>query len=157
MKREDVKNLLISEILRVTGVDFIDADESILLIYSEIDSLDSVDILMGCEHELGIDLNFDDFDQVKTFGDAIDTLFAIVENLDCPKPKPQKSLINWQTGEARLDGLYIVTYFDFVQKVDICRILEKVGYRWMNGSVEIRECNIKAWCKLSDIIPYKEE
>lgn len=67
------------------------------------------------------------------------------------------SRIKWQTGEARLDGLYIVTYFDFVQKVNVCRILEKVGYRWMNGSMEIRECNIKAWCRISQIKPYKEE
>ena len=67
------------------------------------------------------------------------------------------SQIKWQTGEARLDGLYIVTYFDFVQKVNVCRILEKVGYRWMNGSMEIRECNIKAWCRISQIKPYKEE
>ena len=68
-----------------------------------------------------------------------------------------KSIINWQTGEPRQDGLYIVTCFDFVQKVNICRVLEKVGYRWMNGSMEIRECNITAWYKLSDIKPYKEE
>lgn len=67
------------------------------------------------------------------------------------------SQIKWQTGEARLDGLYIVTYFDFVQKVNVCRILEKVGYRWMNGSMEIRECNIKAWCRIIEIKPYKEE
>lgn len=68
-----------------------------------------------------------------------------------------KSVINWQTGEPKHDGLYIVTTFDFAQKINICRILEKIGYKWMNGSIEVRECNIKAWCKLSDIEPYKEE
>ena len=68
-----------------------------------------------------------------------------------------KSIINWQTGNPKHDGLYIVTIFDFAQKINICRILERVGYKWMNGSIEVRECNIKAWCKLSDIEPYKED
>ena len=68
-----------------------------------------------------------------------------------------KSIINWQTGNPKHDGLYIVTIYDFAQKINICRILEKIGYKWMNGSIEVRECNIKAWCKLSDIEPYKEE
>lgn len=68
-----------------------------------------------------------------------------------------ESVIKWQTGEPKHDGVYIVTTFDSVQKMNICRVLEKVGYRWMNGSVEVRECNIKAWCKLSGIKPYKEK
>lgn len=67
-----------------------------------------------------------------------------------------ESKIRWQTGEPKHDGVYIVTSFDSVQKMNICRILEKVGYRWMNGSMEVRECDIKAWCKLTDIEPYKE-
>ena len=67
-----------------------------------------------------------------------------------------QSVIKWKTGEAKHDDVYIVTTFDSVQKINICRILEKVGYRWMDGSMEVRECDIKAWCKLSDIKPYKE-
>ena len=152
MKREDVKNLLISETLRVTGMDFIDADESILLNYREIDSLDSVEILMGCEHRLGIDLNFDDFDQVKTFGDAIDTLFAIVENLDCPKPKPQKSIINWQTGDPKENDVYLVT-----TSSNIIRTAYWNNSGWLLNYLSFSTLKIKAWCKLSDIEPYKEE
>lgn len=154
MKREDVKNLLISETLRVTGMDFIDADESILLNYREIDSLDSVEILMGCEHRLGIDLNFDDFDQVKTFGDAIDTLFAIVENLDCPKPKPQKSIINWQTGIPKESGEYLVSLEDGF----VCR--DKWREPCYDNDIaywENNEGKVIAWCMLIDIKPYKEE
>ena len=67
-----------------------------------------------------------------------------------------ESVIKWHTGEPKHDDVYIVTTFDYVQKINICCILEKVGYKWMNGSMEVRECNIKAWCKLSDIEPYKE-
>ena len=67
-----------------------------------------------------------------------------------------ESKIKWQTGEPKHDGVYIVTSFDSSQKINICRVLEKVGYKWMNGSLEVRCYNIKAWCKLSDIKPYKE-
>ena len=73
------------------------------------------------------------------------------------KHKKYYSHIHWQTGEPKHDGFYIVTSFDFLRKVDTCSILEKVGYKWKNGSLEVRECHIKAWCKLSDIEPYKEE
>lgn len=71
--------------------------------------------------------------------------------------KNMESVIKWKTGEPKHDDVYIVTVFDSVQKINICRILEKVGYRWMDGSMEVRECNIKAWCKLSDIKPYNEK
>ena len=68
-----------------------------------------------------------------------------------------ESTIKWQTGDPKHDGLYIVTIFDFVQKINICSILERVGYKWINESLEVRKDNIKAWCKLSDIKPYKKE
>lgn len=68
----------------------------------------------------------------------------------------KKSVIKWQTEEPKHDGVYVVTSFDSSQKINICRILERVGYKWMNGSLEVRCCNIKAWCKLDDIEPYKE-
>lgn len=67
-----------------------------------------------------------------------------------------ESKIKWQTGEPRHDGIYIVASFDSLQKINICRVLEKVGYKWMAGNLEVSEYNIKAWCKLSDIEPYKE-
>lgn len=67
-----------------------------------------------------------------------------------------ESTIKWQTGEPKHDGLYIVITFDYIQKINICRILERVGYKWMNGNLEVKESNVKAWCKLSDIEPYKE-
>lgn len=67
-----------------------------------------------------------------------------------------ESKIKWQTGNPKHDGEYIITSFDSLQKIHICRVLEKVGYKWMNGNLEVKNCNIKAWCKLSDIEPYKE-
>lgn len=55
-----------------------------------------------------------------------------------------ESVIKWQTGEPKHDGVYIVTSSDSSQKINICRVLEKVGYKWMNGSLEVRRYNIKA-------------
>jgi hypothetical protein len=66
-----------------------------------------------------------------------------------------ESKIKWQTGDPKHDGEYIITSFDSLQKINICRVLEKVGYKWMNGNIEVKNCNIKAWCKLSDIESYK--
>lgn len=68
----------------------------------------------------------------------------------------KKSVIKWQTGEPKYDGIYIVTSFDPLQKINICRVLERVEYKWMNNSLKVRCCNIKAWCKLDEIEPYKE-
>ena len=67
-----------------------------------------------------------------------------------------KSKIKWQTGDPKHDGEYIITYFDFFQKINICRVLEKVGYKWMNGNLEVKNYNIKAWCPISEIEPYRE-
>lgn len=67
-----------------------------------------------------------------------------------------ESKIKWQTGEPKHDGTYIVTSFDSLQKINICRVLERVGYKWMNGNLEVRYHNIKAWYKLNDIEPYRE-
>jgi hypothetical protein len=67
-----------------------------------------------------------------------------------------ESKIKWYTADPKHDGIYIVTSFDSLQKINICHILERVGYKWMDGSLEVRDYNIKAWCKISEIEPYKE-
>jgi hypothetical protein len=67
-----------------------------------------------------------------------------------------ESKIKWRTGEPKHDGIYIVTFFDSLQKVYVFRVLEKVGYYWMDGSLEVRCHNIKAWCPISEIKPYRE-
>jgi hypothetical protein len=66
-----------------------------------------------------------------------------------------ESKIKWQTEEPKHDGTYIVTYFDSLQKINICRVLERIGYKWMNGNLEVMHYNIKAWCKIRDIKPYE--
>lgn len=67
-----------------------------------------------------------------------------------------ESKIKWHTGDPKHDGVYIVTSFDSLQKINICRVLERVGYKWMDGSLEVRDYNIKAWCPISEIKPYRE-
>ena len=68
-----------------------------------------------------------------------------------------KSVIKWQTGEPTEDGTYLVVY-----KIDEYRnsvtTLICSRSKWRNfffGTVDKKR--VTAWCKLSDIKPYKEE
>ena len=60
------------------------------------------------------------------------------------------SIIKWQTGEPKEKGMYIVT-----TKLGEIRTSEYLIYHgiktWAFG------LKVIAWCKLSDIKPYKEE
>ena len=69
---------------------------------------------------------------------------------DASKSKGQ-SLIKWQTGKPKEFGLYIVTLNDDSVATDEWYKFSDVDdwhYFWNK---------VKAWCKLSDIKPYKEE
>lgn len=63
-----------------------------------------------------------------------------------------QSCIKWQTGEPKESGIYIVTTSSNIVRISY----------WNNGCFLINDLpfstlKIKAWSKLSDIEPYKEE
>ena len=58
-----------------------------------------------------------------------------------------ESTIKWQTEEAQEEGTYIVTYENGEVDFDV--------FMGVNGWVGILK--VIAWCKLSDIEPYKEK
>lgn len=61
------------------------------------------------------------------------------------------SVINWQTGEPKKEGLYLVTIKG--GHVMTSHFLFYHGFKcWAFGLG-----NVTAWCKLSDIEPYKKE
>ena len=62
-----------------------------------------------------------------------------------------ESIIKWQTGEPKENGDYLVTVQDSVLKYR-----RNNGF-WMYCGLIIRDKVVSAWCKLSDIEPYKEE
>lgn len=64
-----------------------------------------------------------------------------------------ESIIKWQTGEPKERGYYLVTLTNNKVELDeYCGIIEdELGW------FEHEEDEIIAWCKLSDIKPYKEE
>lgn len=71
---------------------------------------------------------------------------------DCPVPKYSKgkqdeSIIKWQTEEAKEEGTYIVTYKNGEVDFDV--------FMSVNGWAGILK--VIAWCKLSDIEPYKKK
>lgn len=67
-----------------------------------------------------------------------------------------ESTIKWQTEEPKENGTYIVTYQ--FELPPCTTALAYIGGVWLNGDwLEIPKRNIKAWCKLSNIKPYKED
>ena len=65
-------------------------------------------------------------------------------------------IIKWQTGEPKERGEYLVTLLS--GKVKVAEF-----YKYKVADKEYWDCipygivGVKAWCKLSDIEPYKEE
>jgi hypothetical protein len=60
-----------------------------------------------------------------------------------------ESVIKWQTGKPKESGSYIVTLrFGLIEEDSWNNIIQ----RWSRNNGEVI-----AWCKLSDIKPYKEE
>lgn len=63
-----------------------------------------------------------------------------------------ESKIKWQTGEPKENGAYLVTtsgrYSDYVTYD---------SFQLLLGWTHYKQEEIIAWCKLSDIEPYKED
>lgn len=60
--------------------------------------------------------------------------------------------IHWQTGEPKESGIYLVT-----TSSNIVRTSYWNNGCWLINDLPFSTLKIKAWCKLSDIEPYKEE
>lgn len=61
-----------------------------------------------------------------------------------------ESVIKWQTGKPKVKGSYIIT-------TDEGTIALASFYPDNSSDVEFFRICVTAWCKLSDIEPYKEE
>ena len=66
--------------------------------------------------------------------------------------KKKYSIVHWQTGEPKESGIYLVT-----TSSNIVRTSYWNNGCWLINDLPFSTLNIKAWCKLSDIKPYKEE
>ena len=64
--------------------------------------------------------------------------------------KNMESLIKWQTGEPKEEGRYLVTTIDGHIATAVM-IKDDLHDKYFFNQY------VKAWCKLSDIEPYKEE
>ena len=65
-----------------------------------------------------------------------------------------KSVIKWQTGEPKEGGEYLITTYNGKVRVDEFYHYSVSGKEY---GTFIKYTNPIAWCKLSDIEPYKEE
>ena len=71
----------------------------------------------------------------------------------------KQSIINWQTGEPKKEGTYLIQTKDglcteyLIEWNNIAngRLVKEYCWRQHNS------CDVLAWCKLTDIEPYKEE
>ena len=67
-----------------------------------------------------------------------------------------ESIIKWQTGEPKESGEHFVTLLN--GKVRLAEFYKyKVADKEYWGCIPCGIVGVKAWCKLSDIEPYKEE
>ena len=66
------------------------------------------------------------------------------------KEKNMESIIKWQKGEPKKRGLYIIT----TNEGEIGIVTFHIGY---SPDIEFFKFRVKAWCKLSDIEPYREK
>ena len=64
-----------------------------------------------------------------------------------------ESIIKWQKGEPKEGGLYLVSLKNCRVDFDAYEGIRKDWPCW----IENEEEDIVAWCKLSDIEPYKAE
>lgn len=79
----------------------------------------------------------------------------MIEGLSMRNPnegKKKYSIVHWQTGEPKESGAYLITTYNGKVFADYWRIFpNRSGWDYCD------KFDVKAWCKLSDIEPYKEE
>lgn len=69
-----------------------------------------------------------------------------------------ESTIKWQTEEPKENGAYIATYKKNSECDASVVSLYRIGKNWETTSWDVIPSErVFAWCKLSDIKPYKEE
>ena len=75
-------------------------------------------------------------------------------NKEAEKSAKAISIIHWQTGEPKEEGTYVTTRETSRGHIYTCENF------WYKGRWYAKACDNSttiAWCKLSDIKPYKEE
>lgn len=64
----------------------------------------------------------------------------------------KQSIIKWKTGKPKEEGAYLAT-----TKSGLIRIVYWNATCWLINNLPYNSNIIKAWCKLSNIEPYKDE
>lgn len=68
-----------------------------------------------------------------------------------------ESVIKWQTGEPKEEGYYLVTTNFGNATFDYWMNKYNEGGSYYDWSLNNGYKKVRAWCKLSDVKPYKEE
>ena len=70
--------------------------------------------------------------------------------------KKKYSIVHWKTGVPEEEGMYIISLTNGRVKVSECILVDTEDCESLVWR-EFDDEDIAAWCKLSDIEPYKEE
>ena len=69
-----------------------------------------------------------------------------------------ESVIKWQTSEPKDKDMYLVTFEKTSEGETSVVPMYRIEGIWRTTSWDsVKQERVKAWCKLSDIEPYKEE
>ncbi len=67
-----------------------------------------------------------------------------------------ESTIKWKTGEPKDNGMYLATFIKTNEGGKCVVSLYRIRGNWETTSFDsVKQERVKAWCKLSDIEPYK--
>lgn len=151
MTKEQIFELLREEIKEITWKSQEDLTTDTTLKDLGFDSLDNIELIMRAEKKTSLSIPDEDVERVSSVGEMVDYLFERLKHgVEIVAPKKEVvSEVRWQTGEPKETGTYIVTTIEGF-----------VGFSYYESNHFIdkeyfRRC-ITAWCKLSDIKPYKE-
>ena len=117
------------------------------------DSLDNIELIMKSEKKTGLSISDEDVEHVSSVGEMVDYLFVRLNKgvaVIAPK-KEMVSKVEWQTGVPKERGAYIVSLANGEVGYDYFGFWDSVKWVWQFNM----DSEVKAWCKLSNIEPYK--
>ena len=154
MTKEQIFELLREEIEEITWKSHEGLTADTTLKELGFDSLDNIELIMRAEKKTGLSIPDEDVEHVSSVGEMVDYLFERLKHgVDAVVPKKEVvSEVKWQTGVPKERGAYLVSLANGEVGYDFFRFWENATWFWQFNM----DSEVKAWCKLSDINPYKE-
>ena len=153
MAKEVIFKLLREEIEEITWKSHEGLTADTTLKELGFDSLDNIELIMRAEKKTGLSIPDEDVERVSSVGEMVDYLFVrFNKGAEVIAPKKETvSKVEWQTGVPKERGAYLVSLANGEVGYDYFGFWDNVEWVWQFNM----DSEVKAWCKLSDIEPYK--